>query len=286
MSAEISETLSSEIGLVDSHCHLDRLIIGEHETREQHLDEVLCMARRQGVRRCLAMATDWSGLPWLVSMARRHEEIVYAGGVHPLVAADREMTLEEIEAAIERFDPVAIGEIGLDFLPAEDTGQPRVDRDRQLERFATHLQAARRAELPVSIHTRGARETTLEMIARYSDPEVGGVLHCFTEDLDMARQAIGLGFYISLSGIVTFARAESVRELARYIPLDRLLIETDSPWLAPVPHRGQPNQPGHVIEVARTIAEVRGISLDEVAMQTTSNFYRLFRQAVPESVDS
>ncbi|RKR06343.1 TatD DNase family protein [Kushneria sinocarnis] len=285
MPAETSETLSHGVGLVDSHCHLDRLGVAGHDDGSGHLDETLTRARSHGVRCCLAVATDWSGVPALVAMARRHDEIVHAGGVHPLADPEREMTLEEVEAAIERFDPVAIGEIGLDFLPAEGSAQPRIDRERQLARFATHLQAATRAELPVSIHTRGARDATLEMIARYSDPAIGGVLHCFTEDLDMAREAIGMGFYISLSGIVTFARAESVRELARVIPLDRLLIETDSPWLAPVPYRGQSNEPGHVIEVARTIARVRGISLDEVAMQTTSNFYRLFRQAVPESVD-
>ncbi|MFC0269405.1 TatD family hydrolase [Kushneria aurantia] len=272
----MAQQLSPTSRLVDSHCHLDRL-----DPASGEVDDILVRARASGVGAFLAVATDLDGVPGLVALARRHDDVCFGVGTHPLHTPAIEPSLDDIRSAIARFEPVVVGEIGLDFcLDAE--GQPRIPRDVQLARFDNHLRAAREAELPVSVHTREAKEETLDMIARHLDPAVGGVLHCFTEDLDMARRAVGMGLMISLSGIVTFASAEGVRELARLVPLDRLLIETDSPWLAPVPYRGRANEPAHVIEVARTIAAERGISLDEVAMQTTANFYRLFSRAVPQ----
>lgn len=275
-----SSTLTSAVTLVDSHCHLDRLDLAAYP---DGLDGALAAARAQGVRQFLAIATDLDMVGELVQIARRHDDVVYAAGVHPLTPLTSEYSLDEIRQCLERVDPVAVGEVGLDYVPGQDGQAPPVPFEVQRERLRRHLVAAAEAELPVVIHTRGAREDTLALLREHVDPAVGGVLHCFTEDIDMAREAIRHGFYISLSGIVTFQRAENVRELARQLPLDRLLIETDSPFLAPVPHRGKPNEPRHVIEVARTIAAVRGISLDEVAMQTTANFYRLFRRAAPQA---
>lgn len=254
---------------VDSHCHLDHL---ELEGREGGLDGVIQDAREAGVGRILAMATQLDDVPALMQMARQYDIVEVAAGLHPLHAVAQEPSLDDIREAIERYEPAAVGEIGLDFID----DHPAVPVATQLERFSNLLRAASEAELPVSVHTRGAREQTLELIRKHSRRDVGGVLHCFTDELDFAREAIELGFYISMSGIVTFKSAENVRELARQIPLDRLLIETDSPWLAPVPYRGKPNEPQHVVRVADTIASVRGISRDEVRMQTSANFYRLF----------
>lgn len=259
---------------VDSHCHLDRLDLAAHG---DSLDAALNAARARGVRQFLAIAVTLDGVENLAGIARAHEDVVISAGVHPMHSADDEPSMEAIKACAERFDVVAIGETGLDF--HYDT----IDRNIQRERFKRHLQAATELELPVIVHTRDAREETLQLIREHTDPAVGGVLHCFTEDIDMAREAVRLGFFISLSGIVTFRNAESIRELARRVPLDRLLIETDSPYLAPVPHRGKPNEPQWVVEVAECIARERGISIDEVAMQTTANFYRLFRAAAPQA---
>ncbi|SFH78747.1 TatD family hydrolase [Modicisalibacter xianhensis] len=259
---------------VDSHCHLDRLDLAAHG---DSLDAALNVARARGVRQFLAIAVTLDGVENLAGIARAHEDVVISAGVHPMHSADDEPSMEAIKACAERFDVVAIGETGLDF--HYDT----IDRNIQRERFKRHLQAATELELPVIVHTRDAREETLQLIREHTNPAVGGVLHCFTEDIDMAREAVRLGFFISLSGIVTFRNAESIRELARRVPLDRLLIETDSPYLAPVPHRGKPNEPQWVVEVAECIARERGISIDEVAMQTTANFYRLFRAAAPQA---
>lgn len=257
---------------VDSHCHLDRL---SPETCDGDLDKVLDAARDRGVRQFLAISVTLDGVPGLAEIRSRHDDVVISAGVHPLQQLEQEPSVEDIVRCAEDHDAVAIGESGLDY------HYDHVSREQQHERFARHLQAATQLGLPIVVHTREAREDTLELIRRYTDPEIGGVLHCFTEDLDMARAAVAHGFYISLSGIVTFRNAESLRELARIIPLDRLLIETDSPYLAPVPHRGKPNQPAWVVEVAECIAQQRGISLEEVGMQTTANFHQLFRRAAP-----
>ncbi|WP_048306283.1 TatD family hydrolase [Halomonas sp. PR-M31] len=259
---------------VDSHCHLDRLDLTSHSG---DLNAVLDAARARDVRQFLAIAVTLEDVEGLAKIARHHEDVVISAGVHPLHGVDSEPDVETIKTCAERFDVVAIGETGLDY------HYDSISREIQFERFKRHLQAATELELPVIVHTRDAKQETLELIREHTDPAIGGVLHCFTEDVDMARQAVAHGFFISLSGIVTFRNANAIRELARVIPLDRLLIETDSPYLAPVPHRGKPNEPQWVVEVADCIARERGISLDEVAMQTTVNFYRLFRAAAPQA---
>lgn len=261
---------------VDSHCHLDRLDLTAHDGS---LGAALDAARARGVRQFLAIAVTLEDVAGLAEIARGHDDVAISAGVHPLHAVDSEPSVEAIEDCAERFEAVAIGETGLDY------HYDGVARDVQHERFRRHLIAATELELPVIVHTREAREDTLALIREHTDPAVGGVLHCFTEDLDMAREAVRHGFFISLSGIVTFRNASAIRELACAIPLDRLLIETDSPYLAPVPYRGKPNEPQWVIEVAECIARERGISVDEVAMQTTANFYRLFSAAAPQASD-
>ncbi|WP_110716520.1 TatD family hydrolase [Salinicola acroporae] len=258
---------------VDSHCHLDRLDLTPYGG---DLDAALEAARGRGVRRFLAISTSLEGAPNLAGIARRHDDVDISVGLHPLHEVAQEPDSEAIQACADRYGAVAIGETGLDF------HYDSVPRGTQRQRFVAHLRAARELELPVVIHTREARDETLALIREHLDPKVGGVLHCFTEDLEMAREALRLGFYISLSGIVTFASAEALRGVARRVPLDRLLIETDSPFLAPVPHRGRPNEPQWVVEVAECIARERGITVDEVAMQTRANFYRLFPGCAPE----
>ncbi|PMR67876.1 TatD family hydrolase [Halomonas heilongjiangensis] len=272
---------------VDSHCHLDRL---DPRTHDGDLAATLAAARARDVRQFLAIAVTLEDVAPLAAMARAHDDVVISAGLHPLHRVPEEPTVAAIKEVAERFEAVAIGETGLDYHyldSAPGKGAEAVpSRDVQLERFRRQLIAARELELPVIVHTREAREDTLALIREHTDPRVGGVLHCFTEDLDMAREAVRHGFYVSLSGIVTFRNAASIRELARRIPLDRLLIETDSPYLAPVPHRGKPNEPAWVVEVAECIAAERGISVDEVAMQTTANFYQLFRAAAPRAPDA
>ena len=260
---------------VDSHCHLDRL---SDQTHGGDLAVTLAAARAAHVSQFLAVAVNLDDMPALAAIARDHQDVAISAGLHPLHTPEREPSVEDIKDAAERYGAVAIGETGLDYHYRDS-----VPVDVQHERFKRHLIAARELALPVIIHTREAKEETLALLREHSDPQVGGVLHCFTEDLAMAREAVRLGFYISLSGIITFGNAAALRELARQLPLDRLLIETDSPYLAPVPHRGKPNQPAWVAAVAECIAQERGISVDEVAMQTTANFYQLFRAAAPDT---
>ncbi|MDZ7853329.1 MAG: TatD family hydrolase [Halomonas sp.] len=265
---------------VDSHCHLDRLA---PESHGGDLSAALDAARARDVRQFLAIAVTLEDMPVLAEISRAHDDVVISAGVHPLHHVAEEPGVGEIKEAAGSFGAVAIGECGLDYHYLDKAPDSVPSREVQRERFRRQLVAASELELPVIVHTREARDDTLALIREHIDPAVGGVLHCFTEDLDMAREAVRHGFYISLSGIVTFRNAESLRNLARRLPLDRLLIETDSPYLAPVPHRGKPNEPAWVVEVAECIAVERGISVEEVAAQTTANFYRLFRAAAPEA---
>jgi len=263
---------------IDSHCHLDRL--SEH-THGGDVAATLAAARAANVSQFLAISVTLEELPGLAAIAREHQDVAISAGLHPLHTAPQEPSVDDIIEAAEQYSAVAIGETGLDY-----HYQDSVPIAIQHERFKRHLLAARELELPVIVHTRDAKQETLALLREYSNPKVGGVLHCFTEDIEMAREAVRLGFYISLSGIITFRNAASLRELARQLPLDRLLIETDSPYLAPVPYRGKPNEPAWVVEVAACIAQARGISVDEVAMQTSANFYHLFRAAAPDAPEN
>ena len=263
--------------LIDSHCHLDRLDLSSFDNS---LEQLLNDARSQGIGGFLAVGIDLKSSRTLIDLARAHDDVFVSVGVHPLQpdsskpdTALPDTALPEIDtllALAQAPEVVAIGETGLDCHYGADT------LDWQRQSFLRHAEASRRCRKPLIVHTREAQAETLEVIRAHTDPEVGGVLHCFTEDWAMAKAALEHNFYISFSGIVTFRNARELREVVKKIPLDRLLIETDSPWLAPVPYRGKSNLPQYVSEVARCVAELRGVTEAELEEVVCVNFERLF----------
>ena len=206
----------------------------------------------------------------MMELLEGHSGITASVGVHPNEQDCHEPTVAELAMLAEHPQVVAIGETGLDYFRSEG------DLEWQHKRFRTHIRAAKQTGKPLIIHTREAREDTLRILREEGADEVGGVLHCFTEDWETARQALDLNFYISFSGIVTFKNATQIQDTARKVPEDRYLVETDSPYLAPIPHRGKPNYPHHVRHVAQFVADLRGIPLASVAEQTTRNYWALF----------
>jgi len=256
--------------LVDSHCHLDRLKLDKFDGG---LDEVLDLARSRGVGKFLCVGISLDNADAVVEIASRYKDVVCSVGIHPLDVESGLAGVDELFLMGERPNVVALGETGLDYYYSTET------KEVQQQSFIAHLKAAGRAELPVIVHTRDAREDTIKLIRTHGNLETAGVLHCFTESWEMAKSALDLNYYISLSGIVTFKNAEELRDVARKLPLDRLLVETDSPYLAPVPYRGKSNIPAYVREVAEFIAELRGIPYEQLAEITTENFFRLFPRA-------
>lgn len=253
--------------LADSHCHLDRLDL----TRvADGLAGVLAAAKAQGVTRLLSVATDLESGPALARLIEPYSQITRSVGVHPGEDRARPPTVAELVALGQESRVVAIGETGLDYHYGADSAA------RQQDWFRIHIAAARQLSKPLIVHSRTAREDTLRLLAEEGAAEVGGVLHCFTEDWAMAEQALELNFYVSFSGIVTFKNAKPIQDAARRMPVDRLLVETDSPYLAPIPHRGKPNQPAWVRHVAEFVAQLRGQSLEQIAAITTANYLRLF----------
>lgn len=253
--------------LVDSHCHLDRLDLAAHGGS---LDAALDAARARGVGQFLCIGVSADNAAAVKALADRYDDVHCSVGVHPLdLAPGQPPALDWLLQELDHPRVVAIGETGLDYHYEPEAAE------LQQQAFQLHLEAARITGKPVIVHTREARADTLALLREAALPQAG-VLHCFTEDWDMARAALDIGFYISLSGIVTFRNAEALRDVARQVPADRLLVETDSPYLAPVPHRGKANLPQYVREVAEFLAELRGVSYDALAEQTTANFYRLF----------
>ena len=253
--------------LIDSHCHLDRLDLAAHQGS---LDAALDAARNRGIGKFLCIGVDAANAPKVKALAERYADVYCSVGIHPLDLGEGQPTdYQWLLGALDHPRVVAIGETGLDY-----HYQPEM-AEQQQRSFVCHLDAARQTGKPVIIHTRDARQDTLDLL-READLAHTGVLHCFTEDWDMARAALDLGYYISLSGIVTFRNAEALRDVARRLLADRLLVETDSPYLAPVPHRGQPNEPQFVYEVAAFLAELRGETLEQLSRNTTENFHRLF----------
>ena len=218
----------------------------------------------------LCIATSWENRDEVLALAAAHSEISAAVGVHPTTTGGHEPTLEELTEAVAADNVVAVGETGLDYFRSEG------DLRWQHKRFHRHIEAARSVKKPLIIHTRAAADVTMQTLRDHSARDAGGVMHCFAEDWRVAEQALDIGFYISFSGIVTFKSAKAVQEVAMKAPLDRILVETDAPYLAPVPHRGKTNEPAYVRHTAEFVAELRGITLDEVAKATTENFYRLF----------
>jgi len=254
--------------LVDSHCHLD------FPELAADLPGVVSRMGDNGVTHALTISTTLETFPAVRGVARSLPNVWCTAGVHPDERRDgREASLEELLSMADDPDVVGIGETGLDYFRVEgDTGWQR-------ERFRTHIRAARACGKPLVIHTRAAAADTLAIMREEGAREAGGVMHCFTETWEVASAAMDLGFLISFSGIVTFKNAADLKEVARRVPLDRMLVETDSPYLAPVPHRGKPNQPAFVRHVAEEVARLRGIGFEEVAQATTRNFFSLFRNA-------
>lgn len=260
----------SALPLVDSHCHLDRLDLSPYDG---DFDAMLAAAREVGVSHCLCIGVDLETFPQVQAIAERYASIFASVGVHPLYKESQEPSREELVRLADHPKVVAIGETGLDYFYAKE------DNAWQQRRFVEHIHAARATGLPLVVHTRGAKEDTLRLLRDEGGGEISGVLHCFTEDLDMAEQAMEMGFYVSISGIVTFRNASNVRDMARGIPLERLLIETDAPWLAPMPHRGKKNEPKYVLETAKALADLKGVAVRELAETTRDNFFRLFDKA-------
>ena len=255
---------------VDSHCHLDRLNLDAHGG---DFSAMMTATEEAGVSHMLCIGVDLESFPDVQALADRYPHVFASVGVHPLYKESREPSAEELVERASHPKVVAIGETGLDYFYAKE------ERDWQRRYFIAHIEAARETGLPLVIHTRGAKDDTLALLREHGQGEVKGVLHCFTEDLDMALQAIEMGFYVSISGIVTFRNAESLRDTVKALPIERLLIETDSPWLAPVPFRGKPNEPRFVAQVAECVAELKGVPVDELARVTADNFFTLFSKA-------
>jgi len=254
---------------IDSHCHINFPDLADK------LPEVFDLMAHNQVSHALCISVELEKFPEVLALAEAHPNIYASVGVHPDHEDCTEPTVADLVALADHPKVVAIGETGLDYFRL--TG----DLEWQRERFRTHIRAARATNKPLVIHTRSAAEDTLRIMREEKAGEAGGVMHCFTESLAVAEAAIEQGFYISFSGIVTFKNATTLREVAAAIPLERMLIETDSPYLAPVPYRGKTNQPGFVRYVAEEIARVRGISVEAVGEATTQNFFRLFAAAAP-----
>jgi TatD DNase family protein len=257
--------------LVDSHCHLD------FPDFSGKIEQLLAAMSKNGVSHALCAGVTLERFPGLLALVEAHPNLFCAVGVHP--DTDDEAAAEPDIAMLVKLAQhpkvVAIGETGLDYYRLQG------DLEWQRERFRTHIRAAHQAGKPLIIHTRSAAADTLRLLREESADKVGGVMHCFTESWEVAEQAIELGFYISFSGIVTFKNAREIKEVARRMPLDRLLVETDAPYLAPVPHRGKLNEPAFVLHVAEEIARLRELSLEQVCDASTQNFFRLFNTANP-----
>jgi TatD DNase family protein len=251
----------------DSHCHLDRIDLADHSNSFAQLLEDI---RLQQVTRMICIGVNLESFDEMYAKIEPYEHIYCSAGVHPDYQQVKEPTVDTLCAMAKNEKVVAIGETGLDYISSKD----KVDWQRT--RFSIHIEAAKQCELPLIIHSRNAKQDTLALLREQNAEAIGGVLHCFTEDWDMAKQAIELGFYISISGIVTFHQADNVRAMAKMIPADRLLIETDAPWLSPVPFRGKTNHPGRVRFVAEKLAEIRGENLEQLAKTTYANANRLF----------
>lgn len=255
------------MNLTDSHCHLDY--------PDTNTDAVIAAAEKAGVSRLLTISVKLSDIA-PVRIAERYPNVFASVGIHPEYAAEEEQgaTLEALCAASSHPKVVGFGETGLDYHYNSDT------KEAQKRMFRMHLKAAKKTGLPVIIHTRDAEEDTLDILRSEATPSLTGVLHCFSSKVFLAEEALKLGFYVSASGIITFNKAEELRQTFKNVPADRLLVETDAPYLAPAPFRGKTNEPAYVIKTAEKLAEIKGMSLEELAGATTRNFLNLFKKAV------
>lgn len=254
--------------LVDSHCHLD------FNDFEEDFEDMLARARENGVTAMLNAGNNIDELDKQLEISEKYPFIYTAVGVHPHNAAEYpDIRAEDFIAKAAHKKVVAIGECGLDYYYEE------APYDAQLERFARHIEAAKLANLPVIVHSRDAQEDTIRLLKEHDAGSTGFVLHCFTGDKKIAQDALDLGGYLSFSGIVTFKNATQIQEVASWVPSDRYLVETDCPYLAPIPFRGKRNEPSYVRYVARKVAFLRGETLEKVAEDSTKNFFRLFSKA-------
>lgn len=257
--------------LVDSHCHLNMLDLTEFK---QDLQPILDAARNHDVGHFLSVCVELTDLPQLQAIAEQYPQVSISVGIHPdSDFLSNEPDADALVALTAHPACIAIGETGLDYYRTET----EIAREKQRERFRAHIQAAKTSGKPLIIHTRQAAEDTITIMREENAADIGGVMHCFTEDWSVAQRALDLNFYISFSGIVTFKNALIIQDVAKKVPLDRILIETDAPFLAPVPFRGQQNQPAWVKIVAETVAQLRQIDYETIAFNTTTNFYRCFK---------
>lgn len=256
--------------LVDSHCHLDRL---SYPDNHGSVAEALEKAKARGVTHCLSVSISLAGFEQMKTLLEPHQNVSLTCGVHPLHAHEQPIEPARLRALAEDERVVAIGETGLDYYYSQETVEV------QQASFIEHIAVAKALAKPLIVHTRDAREDTLGLLKTHGAAEVGGVLHCFTESYEMAAEAIEMGFYISASGIISFNSAKKLREVFKKLPLDRILVETDSPYLAPVPYRGEENQPAYTRQVAQCLAELRDQPFEAIAEATTENFFRLFSGA-------
>lgn len=258
---------------VDSHCHLN------FKGLIERLPQLLENMRTHSVSHALCVSVDLETLPEVLAVAQAHDNLFASVGVHPDYENVQEPSVAQLIELAAHPKVVAIGETGLDYYRLE--GRAPADMEWQRARFRTHIRAACAVNKPLIIHTRAAAEDTLTLMRAEGADKVGGVMHCFTESWQVAQAAMELNFYISISGIVTFKNARDLQELAQKIPLERLLLETDAPYLAPAPHRGQVNEPAFVSHVGRFVAQLRGENEEQVARVTSDNFFRLFKIEAP-----
>ncbi len=249
--------------LIDSHCHLDYF-------EQEDVDGVIATASEQGVKHIVSVSTNLQNLPLLFEIAAKYQHIYLTVGVHPSEQITEEPTVEQLVTLSQDEKVIGIGETGLDY--HYDYVAPAIQR----QRLVTHIQAAKELQKPLVIHTREASKDTLDILQAENADQVGGIMHCFTETWDVAKQALDMNFYISFAGIITFKNAASVREVAKQVPIDKILIETDSPYLAPVPYRGKTNQPAYVHYIATALAELRNMSYEALNRQICANFSELF----------
>ncbi|OOF51539.1 metal-dependent hydrolase [Rodentibacter genomosp. 1] len=254
--------------IVDSHCHLDAL---DYENLHKNIADVVEKAYARDVKHLLAIGVTLSRFEKAYETLCQFDNISLACGVHPLDFEEEPYDAARLLRLAQDKKVIAIGEIGLDYYYSID------NKTEQQGIFASQIDIANQLNKPVIIHTRSAGDDTISMLREHHAEKCGGVIHCFTETLDFAKKALDLGFYISCSGIITFKNAEAIREAIRYVPVDRLLVETDSPYLAPVPYRGKENQPAYTREVCEYVATLKGVSMEEFAQITTQNFERLFK---------
>lgn len=261
---------NNDLYIIDSHCHLDSL---DYETRHKDVDEVIENAKVRGVQKMISICTTVGRFEAMKALTAHRPEVYLSCGVHPLNVEDEPFDYEKLYQFAQDPRVVAVGETGLDYHYTPET------KALQQELFTAQVEIANKINKPLIIHTRSAREDTMTILENGHAEKCGGVLHCFTEDWAMAKRAMDLGFYISISGIITFRNAEELREVVRQVPVERLLVETDSPYLAPIPYRGKPNQPAYVREVCEYVATLKGLSVEEFAKITTQNVQKLFRIA-------